>query len=211
MFQSQLVISLKKCFILICCLLCHSILYSQNKSTILGIGSNVIDDTFTANYKPFNISEQWNVGKVPSYLSVSSELINRIYIGFSITTNEYKTGKLVNGTFVLKDKDYFAIDLLANYQLLNPDNTSTRWSFFDPFVTLGLGTTTLDAQEFKTVNYGFGFYIWFPRSRNCNCSINSNERSNWGIIISSIGKSSFEQNIHGNQIQHTVGLCYKLN
>lgn len=98
-----------------------------------------------------------------------------------------------------------------HYQLLNPNNTSTRWPFFDPFVTLGLGTTTLDAQEFKTLNYGFGFYIWFPRSRNCNCSIYSNKISNWGVLFSTIGKSSFEQNVHGNQIQHAVGLCYKLN
>lgn len=197
--------------VIYCFTICSSTTYSQNKSTIIGIGTNIIDDTFTANYKPFNISEQWNIGSTPSYLTISSELIKRTFIVFSISTNEYKKGKLVNGNTIVKNMDYFAIDLLLHYQLLDPNNTTTRWSFFDPFVTLGVGKTKLDATEFKTVNYGFGFYIWIPKSKNCDCSLRSNEIKNWGIIFSTMGKSSFDQKLYGNQIQHAVGLCYKLN
>jgi hypothetical protein len=61
------------------------------------------------------MSEQWNLAKIPSYISVSSELINRTYIGFSINSNKYIPCKLVDGKTIIKDKDYFAFDLLVHY------------------------------------------------------------------------------------------------
>jgi hypothetical protein len=185
--------------------------FCQNNSTILAIGTSVIDDSFTSNYKPLNIDEQWHVGKIPSHLSISSTLLKNVNLGFTISKNNYRVGKLVNGSNLSQEIDYLAFDILLQYKIIDRINNLSSWSFFEPFVNLGVGSTKLGKSEFITINYGFGFYLWIPIDSGCNCSWNKSQVSNFGIIINTIGKSSFKQNIDGNQIQHSLGICYRYN
>lgn len=183
-------------------------MYCQNKN-VVSLGMNIVDDSFTSNSNPFNVSEEWNVGNFPSYFNYSGELLDRTYIEFNVSTNEYKKGKLVNGSFILKEMKYFAIDFTVKYKLLNPDYNFLSSNVFDPFLTIGLGETKIDKFNFYTINYGCGFYFWFPKSKYCNCASNSNQGGNFGLIITTLGKSSMDQAAYGNQIQHSFGLAFR--
>jgi hypothetical protein len=188
-----------------------NITLSQNSRTILAIGANFIDDSFTSNYNPLNIDEQWQIGKIPSYISISSTIAKNTNLGFAISTNDYSVGKLVNGSYLTEKMDYLAIDILFQYKIIDRSNNFSDWSFFEPYINLGIGSTKLGNSDFITLNYGFGFYLWIPKAVGCNCSWNNKEVSNFGFIFNTIGKSSFKQNSDGNQIQHSIGICYQFN
>lgn len=187
--------------------------YSQsnvlNYQLTVAIGSNVIDDTFTANYNPFNVNEQWNIGKLPSYFSVSSEFSEKTALEIMVSTNAYKKGKLVNGTLLDTKKDYFALDVFFQYKLLGRYSNFINNEILDPFIKIGMGETKIESSSFFTINYGLGAYIWLPAFSNCNCALDGNSSSKIGIIIGTTGKSSFQQKVDGNQIQHAIGVCYR--
>lgn len=198
-----------KNFVVSLILLSFNIALSQNNHTILAIGASFIDDSFTSSYKPLNIDEQWQIGKIPSFISVSSTIAKNTNLGFAISTNDYSVGKLVNGSYITEKTDYLAIDILVQYKIIDRSYNFSNWSFFEPFINIGVGSTKLGKSDFITLNYGFGFYLWIPKAVGCNCSWNNNEVSNFGLIINTIGKSSFKQNTDGNQIQHSLGICYR--
>lgn len=189
-------------------LICTSI-YSQNE-TMFSLGMNIVDDSFTSTYNPLNTSESWNIGKIPSYFSLSSEIIDRTFLEVQISSNEYQKGKLVNGNILLTNKKYFSVDFLTKFKLLHSDKyTALSSSLFDPFISLGTGYTTIEKIDYYTINYGIGFYFWFPKSKYCNCHFNGNNGGNLGVLFSSLAKSSFKQSLYGNQIQHNFGLVYR--
>lgn len=187
--------------------------YSQkndsNYQLIIAVGSNVVDDTFTANYKPFNMAEQWNIGKFPSYFSLSSELVERKVFEIMISTNVYEKGKLVNGKILENEMDYFALDFFFQYNFIGEDSNFINNKLLDPFIKIGIGETKIESNSFFTINYGLGTYIWIPAFSNCNCALDGISTSDLGIIIGTMGKSSFQQNVNGNQLQHTIGICYR--
>ena len=127
--------------------------YSQNE-TIFSVGINIVDDSFTSTYNPLNTSESWNIGKVPSYLSISSELIDRTFLEVQISSNEYQKGKLVNGSILLSEKKYFSIDIHAKYKLFQPYNNILNTRLIDPFILVGFGNTRIAKSEHTTLNYG---------------------------------------------------------
>jgi hypothetical protein len=170
---------------------------------------NIVEDSFTSTYNPFNISESWNIGKIPSFVSFSSEIIDRTFLEVQISSNEYQKGKFVNGKILQTNNKYFSIDLLAKYKLFDPYDNILNTSLIDPFISLGIGNTRIEKLEFTTLNYGFGMYLWMPKSRYCNCSFDGNTGGNFGFLISTLAKSSLKQDIYGNQIQHVFGLVYR--
>jgi OOP family OmpA-OmpF porin len=179
--------------------------YCQNENMV-SLGINVIDDSFTSTYNPINISETWHIGKIPSYFSFSKKVMDRTFLEIQILSNNYNIGKLVDGSILLTDKKYMSIDLFTKYRIFHSDEDTYS---FDPFVALGTGYTAIEKTEHYTINYGLGLYFWFPKSKYCDCSIYRNKRGNFGILISTFGKSSFKQSLYGNQIQHTLGLVYR--
>jgi OOP family OmpA-OmpF porin len=179
--------------------------YCQNEN-IVSLGINVIDDSFTSTYNPINISETWHIGKIPSYFSFSKKVMDRTFLEIQILSNNYKKGKLVDGSILLTEKKYMSIDFFTKYRIFHSDEDTYS---FDPFVALGTGYTSIGKTEHYTINYGLGLYFWFPKSKYCDCSYNRSKRGNLGILISTFGKSSFKQSIYGNQIQHTLGLVYR--
>lgn len=185
-------------------------LYGQQE-ILVSLGSNVVDDSFTSYYKPFNISEQWHAGKLPSYFSFSTEIATRLFLEFQLSSNYYEKGKLVNGSILLTDKNYFAMDFLSKYRLLNPNYNFLNTALFDPFVSVGIGNSKIDKTDFYTLNYGLGSYFWFPKSKYCNCTFNNKFPGNIGVLISGLGKSSFSQSLNGNQIQYAFGLVCRLD
>lgn len=190
-------------------LLFVNIVLSQNNRTLFAVGTSFIDDSFTSNYMPLNIDEQWQIGKFPSYISFSSTIDRNTNLGFAISNNDYSVGKLVNGSYLTKKKEYLAIDVLFQYKIIDRSYSFSDWSFFEPFINLGIGSTKLGKLDFITLNYGFGFYLWIPKAIGCNCSWNNNDVSDFGFIINTLGKSSIKQNVNGNQIQHSIGVCYR--
>lgn len=99
---------------------------------------------------------------------------------------------------------------LSKYRLLNPNYNFLNTSLLDPFIAVGIGNTKIDKTDFYTLNYGLGSYFWFPKSKYCNCTFNTNNPGNIGVLISALGKSSFNQSLYGNQIQYAFGLVCRL-
>lgn len=197
-----------KCINTITLLLLVTYINAQNSSTI-SVGINAIDDSFTTSYNPINLTEQWNVGKIPSYIAISSEIVKRLFLECALTTNDYQKGKLVNGKIITANKEYFAIAISAKYKLFDLEDNVFNSALFDPFVSVGIGETKLDSLDFYTLDYGFGFYFWLPRSKYYNWPLHSKTGSNFGILVSSTGKSSFQQSLYGNHIQHTIGMAFR--
>lgn len=189
--------------------------FSQNtflsrEKIVLGIGGNIIDDSFTSTFNPVASAEQWNTSLQPSHFSLGIEVANRTFIEIASGTNNYKKGKLVDGKILLEDGSYAALDLALKYKLINPTTTSYGHPKIDPFVSLGGGQTKINQVKRLTINYGFGFYIWFAKSKNCKCYSNTSDVSRLGLIFQTQGKSSLNQKKYGNQIQHVFGFVYRL-
>lgn len=187
----------------------QSTLMSQEK-IVLTLGGNIIDDSFTSTFNPVASSEQWNSSIKPSYFSLAIEVANRTFIEIASGTNSYKKGKLVDGNILLEDGNYAALDLALKYKLINPSTTSYGHPKIDPFVSVGTGQTKINQEKRLTINYGFGLYIWFAKSKNCNCYSNTSDVSRLGLIFQTQGKSSLNQKKYGNQIQHVFGFVYRL-
>jgi hypothetical protein len=184
-----------------------SSIYCQNGSYI-SVGMNVIDDSFTSSYNPFEVYKTWHTGRLPSYFSITNQIGKRVLLELQVTTNTYDKGKLVDGNLLTASKKYFSTDLLAKYMLISSDDDSF---LFDPFIVTGAGYTTIDTSKFYTINYGVGLYYWFNNSNYCNCNYGNQSGGEFGMLFSSIAKSSIEQDLYGNQIQYNLGLVYRIN
>lgn len=126
-----------------------------------------------------------------------------------VSTNVYKKGKLVNGKILDIEMDYFALDVFFQYKPIGKYSNLINNKLLDPFIKIGIGKTKIENNSFFTINYGLGTYIWLPAFSNCNCDLNATGTSDLGIIIGTSGKSSLQQKVNGNQVQHVIGLCYR--
>lgn len=187
--------------------------FSKNAITI---GVNIVDDSFSSKYKPFNIEENWNF-KSPIYLGYTRKISKRINIHGMMTLNTYKPGKLVDGVYINDSRKYVALDAMIHYDLSKINENWYPLDGFKPYLILGFGTTSIKSierikvNERITVNYGLGLNFWFSsfEDANCNCLNRESIFGNMGVSFQTIGKSSFRQKIFGNQIQHLIGLMYR--
>lgn len=159
---------------------------------ILGLGYNIVDDSAT----PFggdilNIKESWNSTYYPNSISLGRSFTNGLMLKTVASYNKYNIGKLIDGSINLVERDYYAIDALLSYDL-NKWFGETGW--FDPFLQLGGGYSSIGSLGRATGNLGIGFNIWL------------NDR--WGININTMGKWGLK-NGATRQIQHSAGLVYR--
>lgn len=182
---------------------------NDNNSFILGCGFNIVDDSFSSTYNPFNSSEQWNIGKFPSYYSLSSELFERTFVGFAVTTNDYKKNKLINGVNIVEEKKYYALDVFLQYKFVSEYSDFIDINLFDPFINVGASETRIDKSVFYTINYGLGFYIWLNGLNQSNYFINRRgENGGFGLIFNLNAKSSNQQKLFGNHLQSSCGIVF---
>ncbi|MFC4740013.1 hypothetical protein ACFO3U_08400 [Flavobacterium ponti] len=201
--------SLKIAFILfhLANFICKAQSRDSSKNRIL-IGFNIIDDSFTLKNKLFNIQEEWNASAYPSYFRYGTKASESLFFDISLSFSTYKKGKLVDGYYISSDRNYSAFDIGLKYNLNTLNNNFEIIPGVEPIVSFGLGFTSIDDDIRPTLNYGVGFYFWFSSLENCDCKIDDSWADNFGILFQTQGKSSFEQKIYGNQIQHVFGIVY---
>ncbi|QLG46677.1 OmpA family protein [Costertonia aggregata] len=165
-------------------------------SWMFGVGYNIVDDSATPfGWDFIRIKDTWNAVPYPSRLSIGKFWKNGIGVTVIGTYNKYEEGKLVDGQINATERDYFALDFMGSYDL-NKIVGHTGW--FDPYVHMGAGYSSIGGAARTTLNAGYGFRIWL------------NEK--WGIDLNTIGKWGLgEAEKSTKQLQHAAAIVYQFD
>jgi hypothetical protein len=111
----------------------------------------------------------------------------------SMVINKLSTNKILNGSTINEDQDYFGLDLNGKFYF---GKEFIKWSAFDPYLVAGFGLNKLGDNTGQSSNLGLGFNFWF--------------NPNIGVRMQSQGKFSFNQIINlNNHIQHSAEIVFK--
>ncbi len=161
-------------------------------SWVLGVGINIVDDTATPFGREFlSMKETWNMVPYPSRISIGRFTKSGIGLEAIGTYNKYKVGKIIDGSINTAPREYYAIDGKISYDV-NKLVGETAW--FDPYVHVGAGYSSIGGVGRSTFNAGFGFNTWF----NDKWGLNFNTMGKWGIPKGAT-----------KQLQHAAGVVYR--
>lgn len=161
-------------------------------SWVLGLGFNIVDDTATPFGDRFlDIKDTWNAVPYPSRISIGRFFKNGLGLEAIGTYNKYKVGKIIDGAINSSSRDYYAIDGKISYDL-NKLIGETNW--FDPYVHIGAGYSSIGNVGRSTANAGFGFNTWFS--------------DKWGANFNTMGKWGIKEG-STKQLQHSAGVVYQ--
>ena len=161
-------------------------------SWVLGLGFNIVDDTATPFGDTFlDIKDTWNAVPYPSRISIGRFFKNGLGIEAIGTYNKYKVGKIIDGAINTAPRDYYAIDGKISYDL-NKLIGETNW--FDPYIHVGAGYSSIGKLGGSTANAGFGFNTWFS--------------DKWGANFNTMGKWGIKEG-STKQLQHSAGVVYQ--
>ncbi len=158
---------------------------------ILGVGTNIVDDSGDTFDALFDIKETWHAVPYPSRLSIGRYFKSGLGLEAIASYNRYKAGKRVDGLILNENKTYYAIDTRLSYDL---NKLIGQTGFFDPYLGVGLGYTQANDQGRGTYNAVIGFRTWFS--------------DHFGLDFSSSGKWSLNTDAT-NHLQHAVGVVYQ--
>jgi len=135
----------------------------------------------------------WNMLPSISTLSVSKYLKDGFSLQLAGSVNRLDKVDFANdgsGDF------YYAIDANVKYDVNNVVNWvfGSTTSYFDPYVYLGGGYTSVDNQGEAMLNAGAGFNVWF--------------NENLGLNFQSGAKRNFSDKV-ADHFQHTFGVVFK--
>jgi len=156
---------------------------------LAGLGINIVDDSWRAR-QDFSLGEMWNIVPYPSRLSFGRYFRSGIGVELIGTYNKFKEGKVIDGSEITEESDYWAIDSRVSYDL---NKLVGETGIFDPYLGAGLGYTQTDVRR-RTANAVVGFRLWFS------------ER--WGADINTSGKWGLDSE-STNHIQHAAGVVYR--
>ncbi|MGB5666303.1 MAG: OmpA family protein [Maribacter sp.] len=161
-------------------------------SWVVGLGYNIVDDSATPFGEDFlDIKNTWHALPYPSRISIGRFFKNGLGIEAIGSFNKYKVGKIVDGAINTSPRDYYAIDGKISYDL-NKLIGETSW--FDPYLHVGAGYTSIGSVERTTANTGFGFNTWFD--------------DKWGLNFNTMGKWGIKEG-STKQLQHSAGVVYR--
>jgi len=158
---------------------------------MVGIGTNIVDDSGDFFHTPFNINNNWNVLPYPSRISIGRYLSSGLGLEIIGSYNKYKVGKIIGGAPNLEETDYLALDTRFSYDL---NKVIGETGFFDPYIGLGGGYTKTNSISGATVNGVVGFRTWFS--------------SRLGLDFNASRKWYFNA-IKNNHIQYGLGIVYQ--
>ena len=163
------------------------------KNWTIGFGVNFIDNTGSLNNQFLNVSDHWNSIQSISKVSVERSFTNLFSAEAALTINKLSIDKLQNGTTIVSDLNYAAIDFSGKFYF---DEFIIKKSNIDSYVIIGAGVNSANSIYNGTGNFGLGLNIWFL--------------PNLGFRVQTIGKYAFEQKeICNNHIQHSAELVFK--
>jgi OOP family OmpA-OmpF porin len=137
----------------------------ENNPWVIGFGLNTVDfygsDDFSQQINDLIGNSDWNV--LPSISKISAE--KYLADGFSLqvagSINKIESMITENAS----DFFYFAIDLNVKYDV---NNLIGETAWFDPYVYLGGGYTSLDNSGEAMLSGGLGFNTWLNENIGLN-------------------------------------------
>ncbi|WP_166384084.1 MULTISPECIES: OmpA family protein [unclassified Polaribacter] len=137
----------------------------ENNPWAVGFGVNVVDfyngDDFSDQIKDLIGNGDWNI--LPSISRISGE--KYLDKGFSLqlagSLNKIETVTIKDDSDFL----YWAVDAVVKYDL---NNLVGQTGWFDPYVYLGGGYTSVDSSGEGMLNGGLGFNTWFNDNLGLN-------------------------------------------
>ncbi|RKN76927.1 OmpA family protein [Ulvibacterium marinum] len=161
-------------------------------SWVVGLGLNIVDDSATPFGEDFlDIKDTWHTVPYPSRISIGRFFRSGIGLEAIGTYNRYKEGKIVDGAINSSLREYFAIDGKISYDI-NKIIGETGW--FDPYLHVGAGYSSIGSVGRSTANAGFGFNTWFS--------------DRWGLNFNTMGKWGIPEG-STKQIQHSAAVVYR--
>ncbi len=173
------------------------------------VGINIIDDTYTKTRKVSDYTKQWNSAVYPSRFGYERWINESFGVEASLSLNKFKKGKLIDGYINPQDLSHLAIDLNGKYYLNNAISAVFNYDLeYEPFIVAGLGHTSIETfDSYQNINYGLGVIFWFgPKQKSF---VRGSFLNSLGFYAQTLGKSSFDQEKFGNEIQYSAGLMYK--
>ncbi|MEE9406779.1 MAG: OmpA family protein [Polaribacter sp.] len=171
----------------------------ENNPWAVGFGVNVVDfyngDNFTDHVKDLLGNSDWNI--LPSISRISGE--KYLDKGFTLQL----AGSLNKIDFLKVENDvdflYWAVDAIVKYDLNNiAPGIDTGW--FDPYVYLGGGYTSVDSNGEGVLNAGVGFNAWFNNNLGLNfqtgtkkgfsSKVDTHYQTSLGLVIKFGGKDT---------------------
>ncbi|MBA6157089.1 OmpA family protein [Tenacibaculum sp. S7007] len=157
----------------------------------VGFGVNAVDvripTEFSEYAKDYIGTSDWNILPSISRVTVDRYLNDGFSLQLAGSLNKIETFATENDI----DELYWAVDANVKYDL---NNLFGETSWFDPYVYLGGGYTSLADNGEGMLNAGFGFNTWF--------------NDNLGLNFQSGGKKEFADKVR-DHFQHSVGLVFK--
>ncbi|ARV16132.1 OmpA family protein [Polaribacter sp. SA4-12] len=175
----------------------------ENNPWAVGFGVNIVDfyngDDFTKQLEDLVGNKDWNI--LPSISRISGE--KYLDKGFSLqlagSINKIETVSIEDDSDFL----YWAFDAIVKYDL---NNLVGDTSWFDPYVYLGGGYTSVDSNGEGMANVGFGFNTWFNENLGLNfqtgtkVGFSDNVRSHYqtalGLVIKFGGKDTDSDGVY---------------
>lgn len=157
----------------------------------VGFGVNAVDVRIPTEFgdyaKDYIGTSDWNILPSISRITVDRYLNDGFTLQLAGSLNKIETFAAENDM----DELYWAIDANVKYDL---NNLFGETSWFDPYVYLGGGYTSLADEGEGMLNAGLGFNTWF--------------NDNFGLNFQSGGKKEFGDKVQ-DHFQHSVGVVFK--
>ncbi|MFT5250337.1 MAG: OOP family OmpA-OmpF porin [bacterium] len=164
----------------------------DNNPWVIGFGLNAVDfynndDNFSNLAGDLAKTEDWNALPSISRISVSRYLEKGFSLQLAGSLNKIETITIKNDS----DFFYYGIDASVKYDL---NNLFGETAWFDPYVFVGGGYTSIDERGEGMLNGGLGFNTWF--------------NDNVGLNFQTGIKKGFSNNIK-EHFQSSLGLVIK--
>ena len=157
----------------------------------VGFGVNAVDVRIPSDFgdyaKDYIGTSDWNILPSISRVTVDRYLNDGFSLQLAGSLNKIETVYAENDSDML----YWAIDANVKYDM-NGLFGNTGW--WDPYVYVGGGYTSLDDEGEGMLNAGAGFNVWF--------------NDNLGLNFQTGGKKEFADKVR-DHFQHSIGLVFK--
>lgn len=198
-------ISKKLFFILI--MFCTLSIVAQNEKNQKGwrfsLGYNMTDSRVPSGVGGllkdyFDGFNGWNSYALPTNITAELTLNERWGIQVGGSYAEIKKNFSYQEGQALLDEPFYAFDVKAKYDLNNLIGNTKR---FDPYLSAGMGLSSIDYTSDFKINAGYGFYYWFNET--------------WGLKWESSYYHNFKDTFPGyggtatDFYQHNIGVVYQ--
>ena len=157
----------------------------------VGFGVNAVDVRIPSDFgdyaKDYIGTSDWNILPSISRVTVDRYLNDGFTLQLAGSLNKIETFRTEDDM----DELYWAIDANVKYDLNNLVGNTGWW---DPYVYVGGGYTSLDDEGEGMLNAGAGFNVWF--------------NDNLGMNFQTGGKKEFADKVK-DHFQHSIGLVFK--